>query len=102
MNGSAVITTARKENVLLVPIEATQEDSAGVYVYIRSADDQSYERVDVTLGLSDGTNAEVTGGLSAGDTIWYADTSALQLAVSNMGMNARFSEAQSGDYSGGE
>jgi hypothetical protein len=32
-----------------------------------------YTRVNITTGLSDGTNAEVTGGLVAGDVIWYQD-----------------------------
>lgn len=75
MNGSAVITTAKAENVLLVPISDTYEDAAGTYVYTR-AEDGTLTRVDITLGLSDGTNAEVTGGLTAGQTIWYVDASA--------------------------
>ncbi|MEN6593400.1 MAG: HlyD family efflux transporter periplasmic adaptor subunit [Clostridiaceae bacterium] len=75
MNGSAVITTAKVENVLLVPIDATYEDAAGTYVYTRAADG-TLTRVNITTGLSDGTSAEVTSGLSAGDIVWYADTSA--------------------------
>ena len=76
MNGSAVITTEDRSGVLLVPIDDTSEDSAGVYVYVYAADGTTLERRDVTLGLSDGTNAEVTSGLSEGDVIWYEDTTA--------------------------
>lgn len=75
MNGSAVITTAKVDNVLLVPIDNTYEDAAGAYVYTR-AEDGTLTRVDITLGLSDGTNAEVTSGLTAGQIIWYVDTNA--------------------------
>ncbi len=73
MNGSAVIGTNKVENVLLVPIEAIFEDSAGEYVTLQTADG-SFTRADITTGLSDGTNAEVTSGLAAGDVLSYPDT----------------------------
>ncbi|MCE5189977.1 MAG: biotin/lipoyl-binding protein [Eubacteriales bacterium] len=71
MNGSAVILTATRENALLLPISMINEDAAGEYVFIPSADGKSYTRLDITTGLSDGTNAEVLSGLSAGDVVWY-------------------------------
>ncbi len=74
MNGSAVILTSRKEDVPLIPLERISEDSAGEYVTVKSASG-AYERRDITTGLSDGTNAEVTSGLVAGDMIWYLDSS---------------------------
>ena len=74
MNGSAVVLTAKKENVPLIPVARILEDSSGEYVNVK-ATNGSYERRDITTGLSDGTNAEVTSGLVAGDQIWYLDTS---------------------------
>jgi multidrug efflux pump subunit AcrA (membrane-fusion protein) len=71
MNGSAVILTSKKENVVILPVERINEDSKGEYVYMLAADGKTYERRDITTGLSDGTNAEVISGLAAGDTIWY-------------------------------
>ncbi|MEA4870129.1 MAG: HlyD family efflux transporter periplasmic adaptor subunit [Christensenella sp.] len=71
MNGSAVILTSKKENVVLLPLDLINEDADGEYVFVKSADGKSYDRADITTGLSDGTNAEVTSGLSAGDIIWY-------------------------------
>jgi len=78
MNGSAVITTADKTDALLVPLDATSEDSEGVYVFVRGADGVTLERRNITLGLSDGTNAEVRSGLMAGDVIWFEDATATQ------------------------
>lgn len=81
MNGSAVITTADVKGVLLVPLDATSEDSEGVYVYVRGADGETLERRDITLGLSDGTNAEVLSGLAVNDVIWFEDTSATPQSI---------------------
>ena len=75
MNGSTVVLTSRKENVPLIPLSRIMEDSAGEYVTVKTSSG-AYERRDITTGLSDGTNAEVTSGLAAGDQIWYLDTSA--------------------------
>ncbi len=74
MNGSAVVLTSKKENVPLIPVARIIEDSTGEYVNVKNASG-AYERRDITTGLSDGTNAEVTSGLVAGDQIWYLDTS---------------------------
>ncbi len=76
MNGSTVILTARKDDVVLLPIELINEDSSGVYVFMQSQDGTSYDRRDITTGLSDGVNAEITSGLNAGDVIWYQDADA--------------------------
>lgn len=75
MNGSAVIQTNKVENVLLLPLDAIFEDSEGEYVTIPSEDGSGLVRVDITTGLSDGTYAEVTSGLSAGGVVTYPDTS---------------------------
>lgn len=74
MNGSAVILTSKKENVVLLPLDLINEDSNGEYVYMQAADG-SYTRTGITTGLSDGTNAEVTSGLAAGDVVWYQASS---------------------------
>lgn len=76
MNGSAVILTSKKENVPLIPVARIIEDSTGAYVNVKNAAGE-IERRDITTGLSDGTNAEVTAGLVAGDQIWYQDTTAV-------------------------
>ena len=75
MNGSAVIITERKENVLAIPIAAIYEDSSGIYVYVTRDNGETRTRVDITTGISDGVNVEVTSGLSENDVIQYVDTS---------------------------
>ncbi len=104
MNGSAVILTSKKENVPMLPVDLINEDSAGEYVNVLSADGQSYERRDITTGLSDGTNAEITSGLAAGDTIWYM--AAKENPYSSFpGMNnasRRMNNAQGTPSNGGE
>ena len=104
MNGSAVITTADKTNVLLVPLDDTSEDSAGVYVFVRGADGVTLERRDITLGLSDGTNAEVTSGLAANDVIWFEDASATPqsiLAESMANNRAKYEQPNTAAPAGG-
>lgn len=77
MNGSAVILTASKENVPLIPVNLIIEDSNGVYVNVKNAAGEIIRR-DIKTGLSDGTNAEVVSGLTAGDQVWYLDEAAAQ------------------------
>jgi len=88
MNGSAVILTSKKENVPLIPVDLIIEDSAGAYVNVKNASGELEHR-DITTGLSDGTNVEITSGLTAGDQIWYLDTSgSTQLAAMMARRNA--------------
>ncbi len=100
MNGSAVILTASKENVPLIPVELIIEDSTGTYVNVKNAAGELVRR-DIATGLSDGTNAEVVSGLVAGDQVWYLDKAA---APSFPGMNYsenRMENAQQGDGANG-
>ena len=73
MNAGVVITLSTDRNVLTVPVAALQENGTQVYVY--TGYDEKTETfsapVAVTVGQSDGTNAEVLSGLAAGDTVWY-------------------------------
>ena len=74
MNGSAVILTSKVENAVMLPIELVNEDSAGEYVTVKNEAGELVRR-DITTGLSDGVNAEITSGLAAGDQIWYLGAS---------------------------
>ncbi|NCB29725.1 MAG: hypothetical protein EOM63_08190, partial [Clostridia bacterium] len=100
MNGSAVILTSQKENVPLIPVNLIIEDSTGAYVNVKNAAG-ALERRDITTGLSDGTNVEITSGLVAGDQVWYLDQAA---AVKFPGMNYsanRMENAQQGNSANG-
>ena len=78
MNGTVVISGETHVNTLLIPVAALYETGNSVVVY-RGYDPETDELLDpvpVTTGFSDGTNAEILSGLSAGDVFWYryADT----------------------------
>ncbi len=69
MTANLVITTAKKDNVLVVPSTALLPKGAGHAVQVVSADGKTTSEVDVQTGLSDGTNTEITSGLNAGDKV---------------------------------
>ncbi|MDX1688759.1 MAG: efflux RND transporter periplasmic adaptor subunit [Candidatus Promineifilaceae bacterium] len=74
MTANARLVTAQRQGVLLVPNRAIIADrQAGQYFVnvITSAEDeqQTTERVEVTIGLRDDQNTQITSGLEAGDRI---------------------------------
>ena len=104
MNGSAVILTATRENVVLLPISMIKEDANGEYVFVKAADGKDYTRQDITTGLSDGTNAEITNGLKAGDVVW-SPVEAVNPYSTMPGMSYssnRLDRATGGNSNGGE
>ncbi|MDO5379083.1 MAG: biotin/lipoyl-binding protein, partial [Clostridia bacterium] len=70
MNGSAVILSESARNVIVIPLEAVGEDEGGSFVYVLGSDN-AQTKTYIQTGLSDGTYAEVTGGLKEGDRIAY-------------------------------
>ncbi len=62
------IAAGSAENVLVVPTTAVEGGAESGKVYLVGADGAQEERV-VKLGLSDGTNVQVTEGLAEGDQI---------------------------------
>ena len=68
MSAQAAILDQNVKNVVLLPMTAIQFDQDNnPYVYIRG--DRKEKRVDITLGINDGTNVQITGGLKGGDTV---------------------------------
>ncbi len=74
MNASAVIIINTVENVLCIPEAALIEDGNTVYVYTEYDEetDTLGGLTEVTCGVSDGENVEITSGLSEGDTYCYS------------------------------
>ena len=66
------IHTDKAENVPVVPYEFIGADTDGDYVYTIGEDSRAV-RVDVTIGLSTGTMAQITEGLATGDVIITED-----------------------------
>lgn len=79
MNASVTAELACHDGLLLIPAAALYEDAGGTYVYTGTdKNGEPSEPVAVTTGLSDGTNVEITGGLSDGDSFCYLYSSALE------------------------
>lgn len=72
MSASAVININEADDVILIPANAISERGGDSFVYTeKSEEGQLSGEVLIQTGLSDGTNVEVTEGLSEGDTIYY-------------------------------
>lgn len=68
MNGDASIILDSREDVLVIPFEATISRDDKNYVNIKGADGKPEER-EISLGLETDDYAEVTSGLNEGDLI---------------------------------
>ncbi len=68
MSAQATILDKSVRNAVLLPMTAIQfdgENNPFVYMY----EGNRIRRVDITLGINDGTNVQIKGGLSSGDTV---------------------------------
>ncbi|MBK7897452.1 MAG: efflux RND transporter periplasmic adaptor subunit [Anaerolineaceae bacterium] len=70
LTANANLITAQREDVLLVPNAAiTPNRAAGkFYVDVQQADG-SFRQVEVSIGLRDGENTQITAGLAEGDVL---------------------------------
>lgn len=73
MNASVQITTNQTENVVVIPAAAIYEEGNEVYVYTSYDEktDTLSDPVEVTTGVSDGTNVEILDGLEEGSSFYY-------------------------------
>jgi HlyD family secretion protein len=70
LTANANLITAQRSNVLLVPNAAiTPDRTAGKYFVEVQQGDGSYKTVEVTIGLRDGDNTQITSGLAEGDVL---------------------------------
>ena len=75
MSASATIKIDGVENALLIPVDALNRTSSGYYVHTE-CDEESGTlggMVEVTAGISNSVYAEITSGLSEGDTVDYTE-----------------------------
>jgi multidrug efflux pump subunit AcrA (membrane-fusion protein) len=75
MTADAALQTAVNENVLLVPNAAINVDrSVGTYsvnlVKTDAGGNQSFEAVDITIGLRDSDYTQILSGLEVGDEVF--------------------------------
>ena len=76
MSAKVVIRIQGVENAVIIPVDALHETRTTSYVYT-SYDEEMKEfggMVTVTVGITNSNYAEITSGLSEGDTVWYTKT----------------------------
>ena len=66
LNGTVKVIISQHAGVLVLPVEAVQDDSNGNFVTLN---DGQQTKVPVEVGISDGTNIEIVSGLFEGDTV---------------------------------
>lgn len=96
------------ENAVLVPVDAVHLTSTGAYVYTAyDAETQTYDgKVDVVVGLTDGTYYEITSGLAEGTTVYYTEAKSLAgffagMMGGNFGGGNKGSTGNMGNFGGG-
>ena len=74
MSADVDVTIEGVENALLVPADAVRKTSSTAYVYTTYDEetDTLGGMTEVTVGLSNGTQTEITSGLKEGDTVYYS------------------------------
>lgn len=82
MSAQAKIVTQSSENVVMVPVEALLHENGVYYVLSEAAvgktgeeADTEANRIEVTIGLANGSNVEIKSGLTSGTTIAIPNTS---------------------------
>ena len=70
-SANAEIILASAENVLSIPESAIEFNGDSTFVYVIKGDgkNKTYERTNVTTGLSDGVNIEIKKGITAKDKV---------------------------------
>lgn len=72
MSASVTIQVDEAENAVLIPVSALQESGNETFVYTECDEEGNLSgEVEVTTGLSDGSQVEIVSGLSEGDTVYY-------------------------------
>ncbi len=72
MSASAVIKVEEAQDVVLIPTDALQERGNRSFVYTEKDSDGNLSgETEVSTGLSDGSNVEITSGIEEGTTVYY-------------------------------
>ena len=69
------ITSASKENVLRIPLDAICEDDNGTYVFVLN--NKKAVKTNIEVGVKNDDYAEVLSGISEGDIVVWNDTTEL-------------------------
>jgi macrolide-specific efflux system membrane fusion protein len=85
MSANIDIIEQRKENIMVIPLEAVKQDNGGPYVLLDQGKDKKTVKRTIELGISDDKNMEVISGLSTQDTIIIDNNTYQPSQVNNQG-----------------
>ena len=102
MTASVVIHIQGVDNAVIIPVDALHQTSTTSFVYT-SYDEENMQYgglKEVTTGISNSSYVEITGGLSAGEKVYYVEE---EESFSPFGMPGNFGGGMpgSGNFSGG-
>jgi HlyD family secretion protein len=80
MTATAEIIIQDKKDIVLLPIEALQQQQGKRYVTLQKADGTKEERHEIKIGIRNKTDVEVTEGLKEGDQVVVANRQRTQNA----------------------
>ena len=87
MTANVKIVTGQRENVLLVPLLAVQQEDTGDVVLVQDSPRSLRWTTPVEVGLNDGTYVEVLRGLNEGDRVvveYQATSSSSELRAASV------------------
>lgn len=95
LSAEVKVVTESAKDAVTVPIEAIQYEGSGSYVQSYN-DNRKLELIPVTVGINNGTDIEITKGLSEGDSVYYSRDTESQEASLFSGPPPGQSERQPG------
>ncbi len=87
MSANVEIIQQEKTGVLTLPVDAVKESGEGNFVLVPSADGKKPARVNVTTGMTDGTNMEIVAGLKEGDNVFVNGSNYVPVSKAEEGTN---------------
>lgn len=75
------LITGKRPGVLSVPKSAITEEQGIYYVYVQLADDDEYEKREVTIGGGNGLRCEIVKGLKVGEKVVVNGVTQVKLAA---------------------
>lgn len=82
LNGDASLITDERQNVLILPLDAVEEDDQGKFVLVSK--NGEFIKNPVETGLETDDDIEITSGLSEGDSVILPDSLGEKLNISEL------------------
>ena len=86
MSARVIVRIQGVDNAVIIPAAALHQTSSSSYVYT-SFNEETQEfggLVEVTVGITNNSQAEIISGLKEGDTVWYTETTSNSFGGGNL------------------